>query len=118
MVGVQAAVNVLTGGRYQTIGKEIKAYIRGEYGRAPGPIDPELLRRVLGDEPALEGRPADSLEPEYPAAADYLGKRAGSQEDVLSYIAFPQQAEQFFARREGSGPRTFKYSIRPALTGQ
>ena len=39
MVGVQATVNVLLGGRYKSIGKEIKSYIHGEYGRAPGKID-------------------------------------------------------------------------------
>ena len=38
MVGVQAATNVLLGERYKSIGKEVKAYLRGEYGRAPGPI--------------------------------------------------------------------------------
>lgn len=35
MVGVQATVNVLLGERYKSIGKEIKSYIHGEYGRAP-----------------------------------------------------------------------------------
>ena len=40
MVGVQAANNVLSGQRYKNITKEIKAYIRGEYGRAPGPAEP------------------------------------------------------------------------------
>ncbi|HIY21220.1 MAG TPA: oxaloacetate decarboxylase subunit alpha, partial [Candidatus Flavonifractor merdigallinarum] len=29
-----------------------------------------------------------------------LGSRAQSDLDVLSYIAFPQQAEQFFEQRE------------------
>lgn len=35
MVGVQATVNVLVGERYKNISKEVKAYIKGEYGRAP-----------------------------------------------------------------------------------
>ena len=50
MVGVQATVNVLLGGRYKSIGKEIKSYIRGEYGKAPGEVNPELAKQVLGDE--------------------------------------------------------------------
>ena len=49
MVGVQATVNVLLG-RYKSIGKEIKSYIKGEYGKAPGRIDPELAEVVLGGE--------------------------------------------------------------------
>ena len=36
MVGVQATVNVLLGGRYKSIGKEIKSYIHGEYGKRTG----------------------------------------------------------------------------------
>ena len=46
MVGVQATVNVLTGGRYKNVSKEIKAYVKGEYGRAPGKIDPEVQKLV------------------------------------------------------------------------
>ena len=50
MVGVQATVNVLVGERYKNISKEVKAYIKGEYGRAPGEIDKDLMKKVLGDE--------------------------------------------------------------------
>ena len=45
------------------------------------------------------GRYADSIAPEYDAAKEYLGSRAESEEDVLSYIAFPAQAEAFFDYR-------------------
>lgn len=45
MVGVQATVNVLVGERYKNISKEVKAYIKGEYGRAPGEIDKDLMKR-------------------------------------------------------------------------
>ena len=92
MVGVQATVNVLLGGRYKSIGKEIKSYIHGEYGRAPGKIDAELAKKVLGDDKPMTGRYADTLEPEFPAAREHLGQHARSEEDVLSYIAFPQQS--------------------------
>lgn len=110
MVGVQATVNVLLGERYKSIGKEIKSYIRGEYGKAPGEIDPALMHEVLGDEQPLSGRYAETLQPEYEAAAAHLGSRAHSEEDVLSYIAFPQQAEQYFERRERTYTAT--YSIK------
>ena len=106
MVGVQATVNVLLGERYKSIGKEIKSYIRGEYGKAPGTIDAGLAKSVLGDEKPMTGRYAETLPAEYEEAKAHLGDRARCEEDVLSYIAFPQQAEQFFARRE----RTFTAS--------
>lgn len=45
MVGVQAVRNVLDGERYRNVSKEIKAYCRGEYGKTPAPIDPEVRKR-------------------------------------------------------------------------
>ncbi len=111
MVGVQAATNVLLGERYKSIGKEIKAYVRGEYGRAPGEIDQELKKKILGDEKPIECRPADLLEPEFEKTKAMLGDRAESDEDVLSYIAFPQVAEKFFADREKKMQNMARYSI-------
>ena len=100
MVGVQATVNVLTGGRYKNVSKEIKAYVKGEYGRAPGKIDPEVQKLVLGDEKPITQRYADLLEPGFEKAKRELGERAHSDEDVLSYIAFPAQAEAYFEKRD------------------
>ncbi|WP_283673025.1 pyruvate carboxylase subunit B [Butyricicoccus sp. Marseille-Q5471] len=113
MVGVQATVNVLFG-RYKTVGKEIKNYIRGEYGKAPGTIDPALAKQVLGDEQPMTGRFADTMEPEFEKAKAYLGDRAESEEDVLSYIAFPQQAEQYFEQRAAKKPLVVQFSIKEA----
>ncbi len=100
MVGVQATVNVLLGERYKNVGKEIKSYIHGEYGTAPGKVDPELAEKVLGGEPVITGRYAESIKPEFEEAKKHLGDRATCEEDVLSYIAFPQQAEQYFEKRD------------------
>jgi len=44
--------------------REVKDYVRGLYGRPPAPIDPELVKKILGDEKPIEGRPADYIEPE------------------------------------------------------
>ena len=41
-----------------------------------------------------------------------IGEKAKSDEDVLSYIAFPTQAEAFFDKREEKEKNTFKYSIK------
>ena len=112
MVGVQAAANVLAGERYKNISKEIKAYIKGEYGKAPGKINPELQKMVLGDEQPITCRFADTLEPYFEKAKAEIGDRAKSDEDVLSYIAFPTQAEAYFDKREEKAKNTFKYAIR------
>lgn len=111
MVGVQAATNVLTGERYKNISKEVKSYIKGEYGKAPGTINKELEKTVLGDEKPITTRFADTLEPSFEKTKAELGKVAKNDEDVLSYIAFPAQAEEFFKKRSELEKNTFKYTI-------
>lgn len=111
MVGVQATANVLSGERYKNISKEVKAYIRGEYGKAPGEIDKDLQKKVLGDEEPITCRFADTLEPGFEKAKKEIGEKAHSDEDVLSYIAFPTQAEAFFDKRDEKKKNTFTYAI-------
>ncbi len=111
MVGVQAAANVLAGERYKNVSKEVKAYLKGEYGRAPGKIDPDLLKKVLGDEKPIEKRFADTLEPAFEKTKEQLKGIARNDKDVLSYIAFPQIAEKFFKEREEREVRWVNYSI-------
>jgi len=112
MVGVQATANVLAGERYKNISKEVKSYIKGEYGQAPGKVSEELQKLVLGDEKPFTGRYADTLAPGLEEAKAYLGDKAKSMEDVLSYIAFPAQAEAFFEKRETLKKNTFAYTIK------
>lgn len=111
MVGVQAVANVLQGERYQSVSKEVKAYLKGEYGKAPGEVDKALVKKVLGDEKTIEGRFADTLEPVFEKTKKQLGAMAKSDEDVLSYIAFPQIAEKFFEEREKASSVRVSYSI-------
>ncbi|NLL75806.1 MAG: pyruvate carboxylase subunit B [Clostridiales bacterium] len=111
MVGVQAAINVLTGKRYGNVSKEIKSYLRGEYGQAPGEVNQDLVHKVLGEEKPITIRFADTLEPEFEKIKAELGSKARNDEDVLSYIVFPQIAEKFFKEREERESRTVTYSI-------
>ena len=111
MVGVQAVRNVLDGQRYKTVSKEIKAYCRGEYGRTPAPIDPEIQKMILGDEQPLTGRYADTLEPIVDKTREQLKGVAKCDEDVLSYIAFPNLAEKFFEERKAKEENEVTYTI-------
>ena len=112
LVGTQAVQNVLAGERYKNVGAEIKAYCRGEYGRTPAPIDPEVRAKILAGEKPIEGRYADSLPADiYEKAAEHLGDTARCEEAVLSYIAFPQVAEKFFEERKAKEEQVCKYSI-------
>ncbi len=114
MVGVQAAANVLAGERYKNVSKEVKAYLRGEYGQAPGEINAELQKKVLGDEKPITSRFADTLEPGFDNAKDELKDLAQNDEDVLSYILFPQIAEKFFNERRESTAVKVSYKIKKA----
>ncbi len=111
MVGVQATQNVLLG-KYKNVSKDVRSYLKGEYGKAPGEINQDLLKQVLGDEKPIEGRFADSLAPAFEQTKAELGSKAKSDEDVLSYIAFPMQAEAFFEKRDEKERNTFKYTIK------
>ena len=112
MVGVQATANVLAGERYKNVSKEVKAYIMGEYGSAPGKITEDVAKQILGDVEPIKGRYADTLEPAFEAAKAEIGKKAKSDEDVLSYIAFPTQAESFFDYRDEMASKTYTYEIK------
>jgi oxaloacetate decarboxylase alpha subunit len=111
MVGAQAASNVLAGERYKNVSKEVRSYVRGEYGQAPGAVDPALQAKILGGETPVTCRFADLLEPGFEKAKAELGDRAESDEDVLSYIAFPQQAETYFEQRDAKKKHTFTYTL-------
>ncbi len=114
IVGTQAVQNVLAGERYKNVGAELKAYCRGEYGKTPAPIDPEVRAKILNGAEPVSGRYADTLPADvYEKAAAELGDIARCEEDVLSYIAFPQVAEKFFREREEKEANRCKYSIEP-----
>ncbi len=111
MIGVQAVTNVLQGEPYKKVSKEIQAYCRGEYGRTPAPIDPVIKEKILGDLPEVEGRFADSLEPQFEDAKRKLAGLAECDEDVLSWIAFPQLAEAFLKKRKEAEEKRSAYTI-------
>ena len=99
IVGTQAVFNVLVG-RYKTFPNNSKAVLRGEYGRLPGPVNEDVRKLAIGDEPVITCRPADLLEPELEKYKAELGDRARSEEDVLSYALLPQVAMKYFDWRD------------------
>ena len=117
MVGNQAVTNVLMGERYKQISKEIKNYFKGEYGIAPAPVSKELEAKILGE----GGKPVDCriedskrTGEEFKAAKEALGDLCRSEEDVMSYICFPDQAEKFFKDRLAKEENMATYTITEA----
>lgn len=106
MVGTQAVFNVLMGERYKMVPKEIKAYVKGEYGHPAVAIDEEIQRKIIGDGAVITGRPADSIAPQLEAFKYEMKEFLEQEEDVLSYALFPQVALEYFKYR-----RAKKYQI-------
>ena len=117
MVGNQAVTNVLLGERYKQISKEVKNYIKGEYGIAPAPVSKDLETKVLGE----GGKPVDCriedtkrTGEDFKAAKEALGDLARSEEDVMSYICFPDQAKKFLEERKSKEENIATYVIEEA----
>ncbi len=91
IVGIQAVLNVLQGGRYRQVTNEVRDYVRGLYGTPPGPLDPALVARANGQGTSITVRPADLLPPELERAASELRTLvpAADEAEVLSYALFP-----------------------------
>ncbi len=101
IVGVQAVMNVLNGERYKVVPKEVKDYVKGLYGRPPAPIRESILKKILGDEKPIKGRPADRLEPGMVKARKELAKElVEKEEDYITYAIFPEVALKFFQWRK------------------
>jgi len=115
IVGTQATLNVILGERYKVIPQEVKNYVKGMYGRPPAPIDPEIKKKVLGDEEPIDCRPADLIPPGMEQARAEIGELTQSEEDVLSYALFPQVARPYLERRAQGG--NGKEAIVAAIAG-
>ena len=110
IVGTQAVLNVLSGERYKIVTKETKGLVRGEYGRLPAEPNPDVVKKIIGDEPRITHRPADDIKPEYENYKAEIKEYYEQEEDVLSYALFPQVAVNFFKYRQAK-----KYGIDGAL---
>ena len=100
IVGTQAVLNVMTGDRYKTITNEVKLYMQGRYGKAPGNVNADVQRKAIGNESVIDIRPADLLKSEMDRLRGEIGELAKSEEDVLSYAMFPEIGREFLEQRE------------------
>lgn len=110
IVGTQAVLNVLMGERYKMVSKETKGIVKGEYGRTPVEIKPEIIEKIIGNEKRITCRPADLIKPELETVKKECAQWIEQDEDVLSYALFGQVAEKFFQQRQAE-----KYKIDPDL---
>ncbi len=100
IVGTQAVFNVIGGERYKMVTKEFKGLVEGQYGKTPVDIDPEFVKKIIGDTPQITCRPADRLSPELEELRKKIAPYFEQDEDVLSYALFEQVALKFFEYRK------------------
>lgn len=110
IIGTQAVLNVITGERYKMVPNEVKAYVKGMYGKSAVPMEESLIRKIIGDEEVVTCRPADLLEPMMEKMAAEMGEYFEAPEDVLTYTLFPQPALEYFKFRQAQ-----KYQIDSTL---
>ena len=110
IVGTQAVLNVLMGERYKMVPKESKALVKGEYGKTPAPINPEIQKKILNGEKPITKRPADLIKPELKKIRSEMKEYLEQDEDVLSYALFPSVAKKYFEYRKAE-----KYRIDPDM---
>jgi len=100
IVGTQAVFNVIGDERYKTITNEVKLYLQGRYGKAPGSVNASLQRQAIGNADIIDCRPADLIAPELTKLRKEIGALAKSDEDVLIYAMFPEIGKEFLQQRQ------------------
>ena len=110
IVGIQAVLNILSGKRWGVIPEEMRKYILGYYGKAPGKIDKTVFQKVKASSKLkpIDSRPAELLTEKLSDYAKEIGDLAKSDEDVITYALFPEQAREYLGRHvEGAEETTF-----------
>jgi len=77
LVGTQAVLNIVSGERYSVIPDEVIQYAAKFYGEPAGPIDPNILDRILS---SPRGKEVSSTPPPQPSIED-LRKQYGTDDD-------------------------------------
>lgn len=105
IVGTQAVFNVLTGKRWSVVSKEMKDYICGYYGKAPGPMSPEVVNRVVDESDIMldpDVAPGSLVTTTFAELEEEIGDLAKTEEDVLMYALFPNEARTYLSKHRTS----------------
>ena len=104
IVGSQAVLNVITGSRWSIVSKEMKDYLCGYYGKAPGPLDKEILKKVVGNADVLppDVAPGSLATTTFAQLEEEIGDLATCEEDVLMYALFPNEARAFLSKHRAT----------------
>jgi oxaloacetate decarboxylase alpha subunit len=106
IVGTQAVLNVIHGDRYRVVPDEVKKYALGYYGKLLGPVDPEVLDRIVNNGSKQIG-PAPSDPPPAVAALRHKYPAASDDERLLRYMFAGSQVDEMLA----AGPMRTQYPV-------
>jgi oxaloacetate decarboxylase alpha subunit len=108
LVGTQAVLNVVTGARYSLVPDQVVAYCAGHYGEPPGPIEPDVLDRIMAADNASR---VVASPPEQPSLAE-LRARHGTREgedDLLILKALIPESD--IEAMQAAGPVARDYPL-------
>jgi oxaloacetate decarboxylase alpha subunit len=98
IVGTQAVLNIMHGERYRIVPNEVKKYALGYYGKLLGPVDPDVMDRIvnngsrqIGLVPADPAPAVDALRQKYAKASD--------DERLLRYMFAGAQVDEMLAAK-------------------
>jgi oxaloacetate decarboxylase alpha subunit len=104
IIGAQALSNIVNK-RYETLSIEIIDLILGYYGKLPGDISTDLLKKALEQKTNIKGRPADFLTEKFEDYKENLKQYceklkiddlSSIEENILTFILIPYGSERIF----------------------
>ena len=102
IVGAQALFNVLDDERYKHLNIETVNFILGKYGKVPGKINKnlsDLAKKVKQDEQIQEDLDSAKSKLRSFCKENKIKDFSQREENVLSYIFFPNVVEDFFLKK-------------------
>ena len=112
LVGTQAVLNIVTGERYSSIPDEVIQYAAGFYGEPAGPIDANIMDKIMS---SARGPEVSSSPPSQPTIED-LRKEYGTKDDdelILRALVPGEGLEKM--RLSGPVAKTYPYLSDPDL---
>jgi oxaloacetate decarboxylase alpha subunit len=108
LVGTQAVLNVVTGSRYSLVPDQVVAYCAGHYGEPPGPVDPDVLDKIMAAENASR---VVAAPPEQPTLEELRARHGTSpgEDDLLILKALIPEPD--IAAMQAAGPVRRDYPL-------
>lgn len=105
IVGAQALMNILDNSRYKTLTKEFMDLVMGYYGKIPGKICPNLLKKV--EKIYVESKSEDpkSISMYKQEFRKFFNDNSmidlsSNELDLLNYILFPKEAKDYYVAQD------------------